>query len=472
MTDFIPRSDWYYPVWVSGEDDPSFDLFTLDGERLIGTRNGEVYSTWFINAQGFWQYDSHSTTLLRFLPPVIDGDQAWKQQSGDESVWFRLRRNNCFNGYGGVEIIQIYRTERTRYCFDLEKGIARFMHQDLANPVDSAGMNSFVTYHHRPPEPPERAAVLAAGAVRGPGPLPTVTDVTVAAFNAIERNLLVQYGAFTVIDLDGDGKLERIEGVLGHESIGWITIYDSAGRKIYSPYVPRFRRYDLAYMPALQRHVLLNRSPLGEDWRSMELQVVDNGEVLTVEGWHPTHPYPEFSVYGDDLWIEQDSSIVVKGRPELIAGYDWFRRYRLDETQYRVTLVENHVTAGSYPNEPKDLLTAVFIARSWGLTADLARYIPNPEARVRILALPLAPPDRYPVAAQLGALRFEEHEYVGTIVPKITPAPPNADGDTEYVITQDRGGRRFYYHGKVRFGTGEDGRLIIAAMEVQEFLLR
>lgn len=58
---------------------------------LIATYAGSPYVRWEWNDEGLWRLDPKGGgAMLRYLPPTLTDGAVWKQESGDQVVWFHL----------------------------------------------------------------------------------------------------------------------------------------------------------------------------------------------------------------------------------------------------------------------------------------------------------------------------------------------------------------------------------------------
>lgn len=90
----LPSRDWQVRFWVTDwgkEPEPVQEQLIPDGARLVATYAGVPYVSWVVDDQGLWRQDPKGGgALLRYLPPVLTGEEGWKQTSGQEQVWFYL----------------------------------------------------------------------------------------------------------------------------------------------------------------------------------------------------------------------------------------------------------------------------------------------------------------------------------------------------------------------------------------------
>jgi hypothetical protein len=113
-SELFPETDWQitYSVQDHGQKPVTVvEELIREGDRLVATYNGQPYVTWVLGAEGVWRTDPRGGgALLRFLPPTLKHNEAWKQQSGDAEVWFKLAEKvPC----------SIWRTTPPKHCWDL-----------------------------------------------------------------------------------------------------------------------------------------------------------------------------------------------------------------------------------------------------------------------------------------------------------------------------------------------------------------
>lgn len=462
----LPAEGRVYLYYLTDAADTVAESFVRDGERLTGSIGGKPYVTWFITEQGIYRQDPHGPALLRYLPPALADGLTWKQVSGTAEVWFRLARNSCPSNPRETcwDLTTLNRATRSTFRFQEGKGIVYATVENLATPSASFRKTQA---GGTPPEPPSRAAILSQMPAQPARPLPTTTPVSINDFVRAEEALLRQYDAILQVDLDRDGKLERIEGKRGVWHSGPLAFFGEDGKRWTSD-----EAYDVNSQlklevgtiagndyPALLLH---RRRPSG--WIEFTPQWLGPKGLYSAWGWHPKIT----SLYGGEAKLEPDGTLLVSGMPRFMAGYDWVRRFRVkpgdkNPAEYTAELIEEKVTAGPYPTTPDDLITAAFIAHWWDLGADLARYIPNEQIRQSFLATKIAAPTYIPSQVVTGKLKRPLQE-----VPSITPAPPAVGETAEFLVWVNHYEGGSYYAGRVRFEQAPDGRLVIADMEVTD----
>ncbi len=454
----LPKPETPYAYHLS-DGTAAEEYYVRDGGRLIGAYNGKTYVTWFITDQGVWRRDPKGPGLLRYLPPEPKDQLAWKQRSGDADVWFLLREKlACQHGQGPDlercwELTVLNRLERTTYelapgnalppNFIVEtQGINRVRSDNLLKPAESYTKER---NQAQPMEVPPREQLLQEGATWPEGPAPAVMAVTPAEFAAADAAMLTGAGIASLeIDLNNDGRKERIEGKLGEWHTGPLQLMGADGRPlwVFHRWLEKgmSHRLDVVSLPGIDRPTLIYQIGRPDSWHSIMFRWLHEGLV----GPQGIAPKTDI-VSGAGVAVEPDGTVAITNNPAELAGYTLTRRFRLEPTSdswhYRATLREERAVAGAYPGNHADLLTAAFVADWFGRADDLARYIPDPATRAAFQGqVPRAPYS--PARAQVGKLEFKKgpapipsHEKV----PEIQPAPVAADGPT--FPARRRGGR-------------------------------
>ncbi|MGE5675569.1 MAG: hypothetical protein ACM3XM_17105 [Mycobacterium leprae] len=450
---------------LSDEGQTVAEFFVRDGERLTGTKNGKPYVTWFITDQGVFRQDAHGTVLLRYLPAKLAAGSAWRQRgSSGADVWFRLEQGPCVQVIRTAascwELTVLNGSVRSRFQFAKGLGIVWAAGEDLTNPA--AGFEKGLVNGDKSP-PPDPQAIVKQMPARPNGPLPQVTAVDVAAFNAVERSLLAKAGWLLEADLDNDGQLERVEGKLDVWTPGPLGVYDHDGSRLPDASLDpgRMQKLSVAAVTGMDRPALILQTGRPDNWHQVIPRWLDPPRYRTVSGWQPRID----AMWAGDARVEPDGTLVFTGLPQRMGGYQWSKSFRVQRVgdQYRPEPVDERMTAGAYPITPDDLLTAAFIARWWDLKEDLARYLPDVAVRDAFWAAKLSRPAYSPEEAQTGQISYRESNGYPTIK-AAAPVPEGASTEFLVWVSGYEGGT--YYAGTVRFGRAADGRLIITALAI------
>lgn len=484
----LPREETPYSYHLS-DGTSAEEFYVRDGGRLIGASNGKTHVTWFIAEQGVWRRDPKGPGLLRYFPPVLQDGTAWKQRSGDAEVWFLLReKRQCQYGLGPDldrcwELTVLNRLERLVYelapgnalppdFIGETRGINRVWADHLQKPGE--GYTKQRRQAQSVPAPP-REQMLKEGDPWPAGPVPAVAEITPAEFAAAEKAMLARAGRpYQEIDLNGDGRPERIEGKPGEWHTGPLQLLDSQGRLVrafHAPLPPGGQiRLDVISVPGIDRPALLYQAGRPDTWHQNQLLWLHDG-LVGAYGWWPKTEI----AFAAGIGVEPDGTVVMTGDPKEMAGYALIRRYRVETAStpggaYQARLTGETIAPGPYPATPGDLLTAAFIARWYGLEDELRRYIPGAEARSAFKARDVGRLSYYPLPVQVGKLTMRKSPpgQPGPGIPEIEPAAPGPDGAADFLATVQQYEGYGYYAGRVTFGQEADGRLVIRQMEFRE----
>lgn len=456
---------------------PVEEFYVRDGDRLIGGPiGGESAVTWFITEQGVWRADPKGGGLLRYLPPTLRENLAWKQQSGADEVWFHLQeRSDCAALYGIQsecwQLTVLNRLEREIALFAAGEGAVHRWTENLARPEQSDTLYRDV---REPSARPPREQVLARGARLPEGPLPAVTEVSPAEFGQAVTAMLRQAGRPVVeVDLDGDGRPERIEGRLGEWHRESLYLFRADGRLVPEWLMAnegpdlRHHRLELVSIPGIQRPTLLYQYGDPDSWRRVSPRWLTSDGLIGAYGWHPKL----MDAVGASLRLEADGTLVLGGVPAELAGYSWTRQYRLAPTgderrPYQAELVGEEAAPGGYPSDPADLLTAALMARWFGLEEMVGQYIPDPAVRAAFLKTEISRSPYIPRPAEVGSLTWRQEQGWQKAAPEITPSMPAADGSADFLLRVGQWEGFHYYAGRIRFVSGPDGRSTISGFEL------
>lgn len=446
--------------------------YVRDGGRLIGSYNGEPYVTWFITDQGIFRRDPKGPGLLRYLPPEPEDGLAWKQRSGDTDVWFNLQAvPQCQSPLGPAydtcwQLTVLNRAEQTVYLFspgpapedwlDDSTGVLDVRADNFANPAES-----FVKWRRQaqPTEPPSREVML-----EGADPWPSeeyapIQSVTLAEFRGEQLRQVAEAGwPVKEVDLNGDGEAEAVVGQLGQWHADPVLILDSRGNRLrdlhewLSP--PILGHVNLVTVPGVANPVLVTQRGRPEEWHSIAFEWMEGDQFVTPWGWHPKTNL----AFGMDYGVLPDGTVEITGS---LSGYTFVTRYAIERAPdtgpfpYVARQLSQQVTPGPYPTTAADLMTALFVARWYGLTDQIELYVPDPAVRAAFMGTDVGQVHYDPSPVRVG--RLVDGEYG----PTIEPAQPGPDGSLDFIasIQEYEGGS--YWTGRVVIGTGEGGRLVV-----------
>ncbi|WP_148205513.1 hypothetical protein [Symbiobacterium thermophilum] len=267
------------------------------------------------------------------------------------------------------------------------------------------------------------------------------------------------------VDLNGDGRVEGIIGALGEWHRDEVIVVDGGGAPllILNDTLSSFSqgRVDLVAVPGVADAVLVNQVGDPGDWHSIQFIWMEGDRFVSPQGWLPKNSL----AHGQGYTIRPDGTVDITGS---LAGYTFVRQYRMEKAPpesswpYQAVLVSQEVTPGPYPTSAADLLTAVFLARWYGLTDQLEQYIPDPVVREAFLNQEMDEIRYWPLPVQVGRL------VEGETGPRIEPASPGDDGAVEFlaVVQQYEGGT--YRTGRAVIATAEDGRMVVTDLEILE----
>ena len=77
-----------------------------EGDQVAVIYNGNPYFSWLLDSGGVWRSDPKgSGVLLRYLPSMLAHGETWNQQSGTDTIWFRLKQLDglCHTGDGSAK---------------------------------------------------------------------------------------------------------------------------------------------------------------------------------------------------------------------------------------------------------------------------------------------------------------------------------------------------------------------------------
>ena len=461
-------SDGTWLQYHLSDETQSLEYYVRDGNRVLGSYNGKPYVTWFVTPEGVWRKDPQGPALLRYLPPELKDGLVWRQQSGSDYVWFRLRESGKCAVRNCWELTVLNRMERTTLLFAQGQGVERARSDNMVNPA--ASYDKLQTQINQKPEAaPIRQALLAGGDRLPEGSLPKVAEASDSDFAVAMKG---QTTAITEIDLDGDGRKEWIEGKLD----GWvsspITVLDDDGTVVYGFAIGSERtpgaehRLQLVRLAGIERPTLVYEHHFGpayaqgrDTWHRIALRWMGRKELRGAWGWHPKVD----EVIGSAWRLEPDGTVTIEANPKDLAGNTWTRRFRVtaaSEGNYRAALAAETLTPDPYPTTSANLLTAAFLARWFGRETDLERYMPDPAVREAFKAGERSP--YVPQRVLLGRLSWKQEASWPEPVPEIEPDPAG----TDFLMRMGQYEGFNYVAGTVAFEREPDGRLVIRKLTV------
>ncbi|HWI62617.1 MAG TPA: hypothetical protein VNT75_12300 [Symbiobacteriaceae bacterium] len=447
----FPAKDWSirYAIWegttgavilegpeamtpVSADED-----LIRDGDRIVVTQNGKVYATWHINQDGVWRRDPKGGgALLRYLPPKLENGLAWKQQSGDAEVWFKLTygRTGCRMSHNPIEcwsLTVLNRGEQITFGFREGTGPEGARALNWNRLADSYQKHE-VDHKAGSLTPEQRTAFLKQGEAAPSGPLPAVTAVTPEEFDRVAgaARFAARPGApVTRVDADGDGPQEWLQGAVGEWTREPVTLFSpdkaflaeqgtgpSAGFRLQPVTFPGFKQTFF----------------LVQFGRGIELLQYQDGRLARLAGWDrivpPSGPLPVDSGITIDRVEVKDGVIRVEWVVPNPPSYTRVREYRPVELRGAIFVQPVRTTYlppanPVYPNTGPSLLAAAFVSY-WtpGLEELTARYFASPEAAGSFKPLkPKAELLTHDVTVEFGTVAPATDP---DSPPKVTPAKP------------------------------------------------
>lgn len=482
--DYLPKpgSPYFYTL---SDGTTSTEYFFSDGDRLIGSYNGKAYVTWFATKEGVWRPDPQGPGLLRYLPPVLQDSMAWKQTSGDAEVFFLLEdQGSCRTAvdYNRPipcwELNVLNRQALTVLHFAPEVGVIFAQSIDYKTPADSY-IKRVALASPSVEAPPVREQMLKDAAPLPKGPLPAVTPISPADFQAALKAVRAKAGAFLEIDLNGDGKMETVEGPVGSWHVAPLRLYGSDGLVVehafgdlQSAQSGMQHRVDIVQLKGIEHIALMYQVRVPGQWHSTDVKLMDGDQLKSVWGWHPKTNL----LWMDAVRVSEDGVIVAEGDPANMGGYNLTRRFSVERGRagtwpYRAKLEGEEIKAGAYPTAPADLLTAALVASWFGLEDDLASYMPDPAVRGALAAAEIGKPNYDFPPARVGKLT-EKRYGNNPPIPDLQETPVTLDQPVDFLLEIGQYEGYSAYTGKVTFSKDANGRIVIRRFELtkKEFI--
>lgn len=452
----LPREGvytFYLTEGFGGQSRPVEEEWVREGNRLHATQGGgRPYVTWLLEPDGVWRADPQNPkVLLRYLPPELQDGMAWRQQSGSDWVYFRLRTAPTSNQEWVLTVIN--RGERTDWRF------SNGAHQVAAEAPDRLADAFWKAELPNPPAPipAERKAAIVAAAT----PLPTAK----AAVERVSQGLIhtamqkLRYKA-EMVDLNGDGHSEAI--VAAWDRPTW-----------FAPELLSEEEYVVAEAPFTGTSELFLAN-LGGRPRIVALTYAFGGSLRIAwfdwqnENWAPrlaTDLGPKLIGWTPATRAEalSDGRLRIEWEPKRDpAEHRQVRHLRLTEDGHVEWLDEVWGPRAANlrdPESPEELLQAFFFTQWFGLQDEAKRYVARPEMAASF------PVSGQPVAfgrnGEAGIGRVEGHcEVVKQEPPASGPIPFYASiGQYEGALVQT---------GTAQVAKAADGRWVIESLEIRD----
>ncbi|HYF79213.1 MAG TPA: hypothetical protein VD973_18965 [Symbiobacteriaceae bacterium] len=482
--DYLPKPGAAY-FYVLSDGSTSTEYFYSDGDRLIGSYNGKPYVTWFTTEDGVWRPDPQGPGLLRYLPPVLQSSLAWKQTSGNDEVFFLLEdKGSCrtaqdYNRQVPCwELSVLNRQELTVLQFAPEVGVIYAQSTNYKTPSDSY-IKRLEPASPPPEAPPAREQMLKGAAPLPTGPRQAVTAITPANFHAAVKALRSRAGALLEIDMNGDGKVELIEGPIGSWHAAPLRFYGSNGLIVEHAFTDLQylrpgdqHRVDVVQLKGIEQPVLMYQAGGAGQQHWTDFKLMDGDQFQSVWGWHPKTNL----LWMASVRVSEDGIVIAEGDPQAMGGYSLTRRYRVERGKagawpYVAMLEGEEIKASAYPSTPADLLTAALVASWFGLEEDLARYMPGTAVRGALAAAEIGKPNYTVRPARVGKLT--EKQYGNNLpIPDIQETSVALGQPVEFLLEVGQYEGYNAYTGKVVFDKAADGRMVIIQFELakKEFI--
>lgn len=430
------------------------ERFVRHMTSLVGEANGQTYLTWFITNTGVWRQDprgGEGQPLLRYLPPILEDGLAW---SHGPAVHFRLLRlGPC--GEEGVwqsdecwELTALNREELTLFTLARGYGPVLIRSENLRSP-SASWTKQLVKAEPATADEATRRRLIDEAASWGPQAVVQANRTDFAELIAAQRE---RFGnrPVTTVDLNGDGRLDQIEGALGEWTKELVALLSSEGKRWHEFTLAGSMRVQLVRLNGLDRPAILVEHSHQPDPRGHYAYlhaISDKGGLLYTGGWI----MKGFGTLGHTFTVDQEGLLTVTW--DVREGHTIDRRYRIvpGNGGLRANLEAQMIrpTAGEWrlPEAEVQVLTAAFVAHWYGLTAEYGRYFAGPPHNlaqdVRDVPVPV-----YPSLAELGA--------------------PGADGGTPFTIVASQYEASHTIRGTVWFERDGAGQIRIRKLEIQE----
>lgn len=442
---------FYLTEGFGGPSRPVEEEWVREGNRLLATQGGgRPYVTWLLEPDGVWRPDPQNPqVLLRYLPPELKDGLIWRQQSGSDWVWFRLRYVS--EPYQEWVLTVLNRGERSDWRFD------RYTHQVAADspkdPFAKMGVQDLAPIA----VPAERKAEILAAAALLPTAKAPVAEGNAGAFVEAMR---AQGYTTKAIDFTGDSVNEVVMAAFDRPTWFNPELLNSQADVTAEIQFHGTRSLQVVNLGGRPRLVALNHFLGGslqiawfevgnEAWHVKWAQ--DIGPKLI--GWTPATRAEALS----------DGRLRIEWEPlRDPAGHRRVRHLRLTEDGHVEWLDESWGPRGESlrdPQGPQELLQALFFTEWFGLYEEAARYFAGPAVAASFPSQ--GRPYAFAIEGEVGIGRVEANcQTVKEELPASGPIPFWAliGGYEGALVTR----------GTAQVGKAPDGRWVIESIELGE----
>lgn len=448
---FFPDGDATF-TWsiVSAQAAPQYEVieqWVHDGDRIVVARDGRPIWTWLVAADGVWAPDpKNPNVLLQYLPPNPRSGMAWRQQSGDAFVYFRLQAGPNEE----AQLTVLNRGERTDYWF--HANILR-----IAEPSPDGPRHWYGSY--MPEAVPNREQILAAAP-----PLPErkgAIDEIGSSFTSYLVNL--PGIRRELYDIDGDGLMEQIVGALGVPSSTPIELYGPDGRFLSALGSFGIAKAEVVQIDHRPRLFLMKGDRLEIHWFEHQ-----------GDGWIPVQARelgPKFIgwTYATQYRVRTDGRFEVEWEPGDPAGHRRIRTLqfgpdgKVQSLGDRWEAVDGELRA---PTSPLAALNGLFFAIEFDRpAAEVTRYLAEPTLAAGLLDGKVKILNQFDgVDVWFGTTK--PGMYGCEVVKSPPPDPAHWEELTPFVVNvqQYEGGSTLV--GRASFEQEPDGRVLIKQLVV------
>lgn len=467
-----------------GQDERKVEeLLLRDGDRVTAVLDSQAYATWLVRPDGVWRADPHHPdAMLRYLPPHLRDGMVWQQQSGGADVWFRLREaGSCGEGPDTCwDLTVLNRNEQTVFRFAPEHGVVSAVATHWAEPE-----RSFAKYAVASPAPvvltrEERERLLVTR-LAPTGLVPVVEATTDAYTQAAQQAISTTPAGVQLLrmDLNADGQPDLVRGRFGEWNADPLELFQADGTFMGAYPAPEggTHRAEPVAFRGMRRPAFLLQVDSPRGGRTVTiLEAHTRSEGKT---WHlyPTNGWMAKASWtqADRVTWSEEGTITVEwdmqdpARHTRAARYRWvdepersYAHVRRESVSYRPELA-----ALVYPDTPRGVLQAAWVARWYNLADELPRYFASPEAAAAFAADDrIYSPNYRPGEVKIGQV-LTPYPQKGDCFAQVEEAEPQGEAPLGFVASWDGFEWCAAAWGRVSFTTGIDGRILIDQFEME-----